>query len=32
MKSTLISWAIQGYGNIAMVKDQELIDNYEGFK
>ena len=32
MKSTLISWAIQGYGNQAMVKDQELIDNYEGFK
>ncbi|MDY0316067.1 MAG: AAA family ATPase [Bacteroidales bacterium] len=32
MKSTLISWAIQGYGNLAMVKDQELIDNYEGFK
>ena len=32
MKSTLISWAIQGYGNQAMVKDQELINNYEGFK
>jgi len=32
MKSTLIGWAIQGYGNQAMVKDQELIDNYEGFK
>ena len=32
MKSTLISWAIQGYGNQAMVQDQELINNYEGFK
>ena len=32
MKSTLIGWAIQGYGNKAMVKDQELINNYEGFK
>lgn len=32
MKSTLIGWAIQGYGNKAMVQDQELIDNYEGFK
>lgn len=32
MKSTLISWAIQGYGNQAMSSDQELIDNYEGFK
>lgn len=32
MKSTLISWAIQGYGNQAMSQDQELIDNYEGFK
>lgn len=32
MKSTLIGWAIQGYGNQAMAKDQELIDNYEGFK
>lgn len=32
MKNTLISWAIQGYGNQAMVKDQELINNYEGFK
>jgi len=32
MKSTLLSWAIQGYGNDAMVSDQELINNYEGFK
>ena len=32
MKSTLISWAIQGYGNQAMAQDQELINNYEGFK
>lgn len=32
MKSILIGWAIQGYGNNVIVKDQELIDNYEGFK
>ncbi len=32
MKSTLIGWAIQGYGNQAMLQDQELINNYEGFK
>ena len=32
MKGTLISWAIQGYGNNVMLPDQELIDNYEGFK
>lgn len=32
MKNTLIGWAIQGYGNQAMLKDQELINNYEGFK
>ncbi len=32
MKSTLIGWAIQGYGNQAMTEDQELINNYEGFK
>lgn len=32
MKSTLIGWAIQGYGNQAMAEDQELINNYEGFK
>lgn len=32
MKETLINWAIQGYGNPAIIKDQELINNYEGFK
>ena len=32
MKNTLISWAIQGYGNQVMLPDQELINNYEGFK
>ncbi len=32
MKGTLISWAIQGFGNTVMLPDQELIDNYEGFK
>ena len=32
MKNTLIGWAIQGYGNQAMPEDQELINNYEGFK
>lgn len=32
MKNTLVSWAIQGYGNQAMLPDQELINNYEGFK
>lgn len=32
MKNTLIGWAIQGYGNQVMANDQELIDNYEGFK
>jgi len=32
MKNTLIGWAIQGYGNQVMLEDQELIDNYEGFK
>lgn len=32
MKSTLISWAIQGYGNEVIAQDQELMNNYEGFK
>jgi predicted ATP-binding protein involved in virulence len=32
MKNTLVSWAIQGYGNQVMLPDQELINNYEGFK
>jgi len=32
MKNILVGWAIQGYGNEVMLKDQELINNYEGFK
>lgn len=32
MKNTLVGWAIQGYGNQVMMPDQELINNYEGFK
>ncbi len=32
MKSTLVSWAIQGYGNQVMLEDRELINNYKGFK
>jgi len=32
MKKTLVGWAIQGYGNEVMIPDQELINNYEGFK
>lgn len=32
IKETLLSWAINGYGNQAVESNQELINNYEGFQ